>query len=283
MRYQHVGFTLIELLVVITIIVVLLALLTPALDKAIYQAQLAVCGTRLHGIGVGSQTYAASFKRAYPVRVAAVWPQELSDVSMGIDDRPEFRDYIPINDALLCPLIPAKIDIANPAPDELGRKCNIYSSYVLWFGFDYEFAAQQSRAMRKLGDRWSYQDTQNTQISIDSDLVAMDSDCLDPTNGTAVASHPDAAEVMTPWVDDNQKFAPDAISFALTSNTTYVFSWWHRTDGLLRGTIDNQYLHGDGSVQRINKVSYLDYEKDIVILPIQRYNGHPYRIQTPSR
>lgn len=37
------AFTLIELLVVITIIVVLLALLVPALDKAIYQAQLSVC------------------------------------------------------------------------------------------------------------------------------------------------------------------------------------------------------------------------------------------------
>jgi type II secretory pathway pseudopilin PulG len=34
----------VELLVVITIIVLLLALLAPALEKAIYQAQMAVCG-----------------------------------------------------------------------------------------------------------------------------------------------------------------------------------------------------------------------------------------------
>ena len=47
------GFTLVELLVVITIIVILLALLAPALDKAIYQAELAVCGTRVRAIATG--------------------------------------------------------------------------------------------------------------------------------------------------------------------------------------------------------------------------------------
>src|ERR1043165_1931025 len=52
------AFTLIELLVVITIIVVLLALLTPALDKAMYQAELAVCGANLRAIANGAIPYA---------------------------------------------------------------------------------------------------------------------------------------------------------------------------------------------------------------------------------
>jgi prepilin-type N-terminal cleavage/methylation domain-containing protein len=44
------AFTLIELLVVVTIIVVLLSLLTPALDRAIYETELAVCASQ-HGLG----------------------------------------------------------------------------------------------------------------------------------------------------------------------------------------------------------------------------------------
>src|SRR5207253_2093486 len=44
------GFTLIELLVVVTVIVALLAMLAPALDKAVYQAELAVCAANLRTI-----------------------------------------------------------------------------------------------------------------------------------------------------------------------------------------------------------------------------------------
>src|ERR1041385_4605737 len=65
------AFTLIELLVVVTIIVLLLALLTPAIDKAIYQAELTACGTRLRTLANGVTTYAANYKRSYPDRFAA--------------------------------------------------------------------------------------------------------------------------------------------------------------------------------------------------------------------
>src|ERR1051326_3589056 len=68
---QAAGFTLVELLVVITIIVVLLSLLAPAIDRAIYQAELARCGAQLRAIASQTVTYAMGARRTYPYRVGA--------------------------------------------------------------------------------------------------------------------------------------------------------------------------------------------------------------------
>src|ERR1041385_5328344 len=89
------AFTLIELLVVITIIVVLLALLTPALDRAVYQAELASCGGRLKALGAGFALYAFNNGRRYyshdrydAMRVAD------PDAYGGVDLRVPYRGYI---------------------------------------------------------------------------------------------------------------------------------------------------------------------------------------------
>lgn len=56
------GFTLIELLVVVAIIVVLLALLVPALDRAMESANRAVCGAHQDGIATNVVLYATEQK-----------------------------------------------------------------------------------------------------------------------------------------------------------------------------------------------------------------------------
>jgi prepilin-type N-terminal cleavage/methylation domain-containing protein len=65
MRHPHdrCAFTLVELLVVITIIVVLLAMLAPALDKAIEAAGRAVCAANLHHWGAAHGLYYMDNKR----------------------------------------------------------------------------------------------------------------------------------------------------------------------------------------------------------------------------
>ncbi len=66
-RQSQIGFTLIELLVVITIIAVLLALLTPALDRAIVQAELAKCAANQHALLNITHIYAMDEnRRKYP-------------------------------------------------------------------------------------------------------------------------------------------------------------------------------------------------------------------------
>ena len=59
------GFTLVELLVTITVIVLLLALLAPALDKAMEQAQRVVCATNQRAIHGGATQYAFANKHVY--------------------------------------------------------------------------------------------------------------------------------------------------------------------------------------------------------------------------
>jgi prepilin-type N-terminal cleavage/methylation domain-containing protein len=66
--HHRLGFTLIELLVVVTIIVILLALLAPAMDKAIYEAEMVVCQANLRGVATGASMYTADQKRFYPHR-----------------------------------------------------------------------------------------------------------------------------------------------------------------------------------------------------------------------
>ena len=57
---RYCAFTLIELLVVVTIIVVLLAMLTPSLESAVLAAQKAKCASNLHSIHLGTNQYAMS-------------------------------------------------------------------------------------------------------------------------------------------------------------------------------------------------------------------------------
>src|SRR5690349_16161789 len=112
------AFTLIELLVVVTIIAVLLALLTPAVDKAIYQAQLTVCGANLRATGGGVILYAMGSRKFYPHRglqevkdsnpyysQSFIPPTALSRTTgVSYDLRPPLKGYVAINKQLLDPL-----------------------------------------------------------------------------------------------------------------------------------------------------------------------------------
>src|SRR4051812_36680174 len=79
------GFTLIELFVVGAIIVVLIALLLPAISKARDHAKIVRCGGNLHGIGTALCTYANNNTGIvpngccyYPASIQqSFWPEEL--------------------------------------------------------------------------------------------------------------------------------------------------------------------------------------------------------------
>jgi prepilin-type N-terminal cleavage/methylation domain-containing protein len=138
------AFTLIELLVVVTIIVVLLAILTPAMDRAIGQAELAVCGANLKSVGAAAPSYALNHRRYYFYRAAVHDPSigyymprslnvpfntaQTSNIA-GYDDRPIMAPYLSI-DGLQCPP-------ADEVSLEGDNNTYIEASYSLWVGWRY--------------------------------------------------------------------------------------------------------------------------------------------------
>jgi prepilin-type N-terminal cleavage/methylation domain-containing protein len=82
------GFTLIELLVVIAIIALLLAVLTPSLQKAKDQAKFVVCKNNLHQYGVATATYMADNPNEFPHPVYWLHLERINVPSRLLSDKP---------------------------------------------------------------------------------------------------------------------------------------------------------------------------------------------------
>jgi len=280
------AFTLIELLVVITIVVVLLALLAPALDKAIYQAELAVCGTRLRAAATAIQTYASASKRFYPVRIGGVWPNQLCNVSgtTNQDDRLLLRQWMGINANFLCPLS-GKVNLEDYGRDAAGRATMTYSSYAMWFNFQYALTIPE-KAMRRVGDRFTFtQSGAGGESKTDSfNILLMDSDVVGTANDYSFSAHQDKISVQAPWTLQSEPYDPGFTSGKLN----YAFWWWGSFTTVRRGPVDTQYVHDDGSVRRIEDVKFLPDDRaaadaGMARLPIHRGDAHAYRLLLPTR
>src|ERR1041385_2867875 len=133
---KRLAFTLIELLVVVTIIVVLLALLTPALDRAIYQAELTACGARLHGLGFGVLSYAMDHNRQYPTPSAGIARWHICLTTWGWDMRQPLKGYVSVNKHLTDPLA-GKIDIEDSKEDASRPLIGTFSNYSIFWDWRY--------------------------------------------------------------------------------------------------------------------------------------------------
>ena len=233
------AFTLVELLVVITIIVILLALLAPAMDKAVYQSQLAVCGANLKGLGTSVGTYAMDHARAYPYRAFAGTANRAMKLNGGnqpTDLRRVIRGYVPINKLLVDPLC-ARIELETD--QSAGEQ--VFASYSMWFGW--RIGAFQG--MNRLGDRMVFEDQSFSVLVSDLDDQRF--------SNWAQASHPDEAGAML--LDTRKYKAAEAGGMDLgVPGLAMTYSIWVRTGSHKRGRLDYNVGFADGSVRRHNEV-----------------------------
>ena len=274
---SRLGFTIVELLVVITIIVVLLALLAPTLDTAVYQAELAVCGARLRTIATTANSYAMDHRRRYPYRESLntshnprprwMWPNIVVDEESAagnvsstgngvfIDDRAPLIPYLGQNlQALHDPLTGGNLDYTI-------QGASLFVDYNLWFGMRY--AARSGQGMYRVGDRLTWTEPSNPPRQYSFDVLASDNDVLLPgaTAGVgsqfAIASHPDR----------------DGLLYFTQFNSNATSRWartrWERVTDEKRGPLDTNYAYADESVARMVQVTYNDPR--MAHVPLQAY------------
>jgi prepilin-type N-terminal cleavage/methylation domain-containing protein len=232
------GFSLVELLVVVSLIVVLLALLAPALDQSIYQAELTVCGARLDAIGGGLISGALERRREYPPRRAVSHTISIAE-SAEVDDRTLLRTYLGtgLNALLNCPLQKA-VDFESPKD-----KPSIAAGYALW---PYWRAAPTESVMRRIGGRWTYSQMSFNLLAQDYEMYSDD----------MYSSHPDYDGVM-------QLITVQDADWTFVRRT---ISTWHTASGT-RGLLDRNFLYEDGSVQRLTRLKVYDLDERLTAVP----------------
>ena len=279
------GFTLVELLVVVTIIVLLMALLAPAMDRAIHEAEMTVCAGNQGGVNLAQLTYAMDHARWYPYRAAmhdlsssGIQHRQLTVPAnrgqmtsvQGYDDRPVLRPYMPVN-SLQCPKTD-KLDF------EVGDAFDtyIYAGFTRFAGFRYHHATttqgqnttnplapgEPGPQMTKMGKGWTFKIGFGPNAG-DWESHIMGGDhylALGVFGWTVEANHQDV-EGRLPLQTFQSADAPNQGLGDADAKKT-ISQWTLFTnpgaDTLERNarSIDVNYHYDDGSVERFNALGW---------------------------
>jgi prepilin-type N-terminal cleavage/methylation domain-containing protein len=267
------AFTLVELLVVITIIVGLLAMLSPALDQAIYQAQLATCAARINGHMHGATLYTMDYKRAYPSRN---FPAASHPWIVGLKNRTQTNQWFDVRPAIypyvrpkffLDPLCSEKVDLEIGA-DEI--QTTVASTYVAWWGIRYTNPTFGGKGALKLGQPFEFgrfPDTSNdpaTVVKESYNVLVADQDWIGGV--LTVGSHPDYGRrplmvAALEWHNDPLLAGPEGMAISMGAGYNFNMARWGQTAPFegkpnVRELIDANYGFNDGSVKRYNGVYY---------------------------
>jgi prepilin-type N-terminal cleavage/methylation domain-containing protein len=249
------AFTLVELLVVMAIIVVLIALLAPALEKAVYEAEMVVCAANLDGLTITVTQYAMDSKRWFPKRnainrVPSDHPRTLQDVANAqpVDDRKALAGYARW-DQFIDPLVNA-IDVSPEGADE---DSIIWADYDLWWDWRYTHGRDGGQGSKKLGQYWEWDGHRYSTLVSDSDNQITVAYNLSQTSHPAKAPRLQWLRVLQDQGQNQfqgQEQAAGPLGLKVTQSDWMLGGDWRR------GPIDKSFGHQDGSVVRYNNIPH---------------------------
>jgi prepilin-type N-terminal cleavage/methylation domain-containing protein len=253
LRLANRGFTLIELLVVITIIVVLLALLTPALDRALHMTMLAMDGAQMRGVAMGTVSYASDHKRSYPDRGEnSSWDAMQIKAGTAFNIPRRLEPYVSHKSFVDPFLEDARLDWDECNADDNGVYMPGYNVYLDWGS-----AASQVQRMRRLGQQMIFDapEPENERRAFSILLADRDARHIDSGGNRvwATTSHQDKAGLQQFWAHHGEG-NPWLFNVPVGFGNVYV-AWWVATQ---RGVVDNHYAYDDGSVLRLTDVPLVE-------------------------
>jgi competence protein ComGC len=261
------AFTLVELLVVITIIVTVMALLVPAMDQAVYRAELALCATRLKAHATTATVYAMDHKRRYLDRAAMrsslriFRPDYLALTMEGpingqeLDDRPALRNYGSINKMFNCPFVD-EIDYDGFPPEgNVLDPILLYTSVNYWYGWQYS-GTPGLKGMMKIGDRVEWQLPGDEKRHTFSVLVS-DIESEDLQDNWTNSAHPDREGFLALTTVRN------GLQIFVQGYCAYSY-WGQWGSPPNRGTVEQSYAFEDGSVRTLFDIAREDPRVEIV-------------------
>jgi prepilin-type N-terminal cleavage/methylation domain-containing protein len=230
------GFTLIELLVVVAILAILAALLLPVLGRAKYQARFTACINSHRQWGLGLTMYANENDDYWPFRESTLYDSN-SQVhlikSNGWDARPQISPYVPFVE-WYCPLNPVAFDSG-----AMDSYATIGIGVELWAGGMIKRGDATTNQLR-VGDRpqWAFGGT-----TYEFDILVCDLDYSYAGIPYLANGHADKAGVLphVTWI------IPGILISSSYTN--------YDTTGTVRGTVDRNFAHDDGSVSSLRNVT----------------------------
>ena len=255
------GFTLVELLVVVSVIAILVSLLIPAVEQAMYQAQLSACAANMKTVATAATVYAADHQQHYPKRHKnyswdGLWLRlpPSYDSRWPFDLRAQFAPYMSVKSFLDPMLGGVSLDDAANRPE-----CNIYGNYVIYTGLSLAGAP----SMDKVGQRFEATDDMSPgrPQTYEFNVIAADRNMYWNDRWSA-SSHSDRGVLRNGALQD----------FEAGAGYYVTISYW-AADGGDHNPAELNYAYVDGSVAGYGAVTKLDERMArIVVTNIDDYN-----------